>query len=99
MSIKATASIKKEPTTDRSGNKSFHASLSLRAEAGKEYGLPRFFSGFEEVGRLLQREAGVAHEELQDRYPDYEKGEEVRIYVTLESDEEVRNLGFDPKAA
>jgi hypothetical protein len=79
--------------------KRIYATLELLSEDGKEYGVIRYFSGFPEVGDLLKREAGVTHEQLQDRYPRYEKGEEVRIALALDNDEAVKSLGFDPKAA
>jgi len=66
-------------------------------EAGKEYDLPRFLSSFEEVGTLLQREAGVTHEELQDRFPRYERDQEVRITLNLKVEDAIRKLGFNPK--
>ena len=53
--------------------------MSLSNEAGKEYGTPRNFSGFDEVGATLRREAGVTHQQLQVRYPRYERGEELRL--------------------
>jgi hypothetical protein len=101
MSVKATAVIKKEAKVDpkKPNDKGYYASLALLSEGGKEYGLPRYFSGFHEVGELLRREAGIPHEQLQDRYLGYEKGEDVRISLTLENDEVIRSLGFDPKAA
>ena len=103
MTIKATAVIKKETKIDpkKPHDKSHYAALYLLSEDGKEYGRsPRYFSGgFPEVGELLKREARITHEQLQDRFPHYEKAEEVRISLTLESDEAITNLGFDPKAA
>jgi len=61
MPIEAIALIKKETKIDprRPGDKGFYASLSLLNTEGKEYGLPRYFSGFPEVGDLLKREAGA----------------------------------------
>ena len=72
--------------------------MSLSNEAGKEYGTPRNFSGFDEVGATLRREAGVTHQQLQVRYPRYERGEELRLSLTLDNDDAIRNLGFDTKA-
>ena len=101
MTIRATAIVKKESALDpRTRSKYFYASLSLLSDAGKEYsGGPRNLSGFEEVAALLKREAAITHEQLQDRHPRYEKGEEVRISLTLEGQEAVKNLGFDPSTA
>ena len=101
MPIEATALIKKESKIDprKPNDKSFYASLSLLNTEGKEYGLPRYFSGFPEVGDLLKREAGAAHEQLQDRFPRYDRGEEVRISLSLKDEAAISNLGFDPKAA
>jgi len=55
---------------------------------------PRYLSSFEEVGNLLQREAGVSYEQLQGRKPRYDKGEAVRIALTLENEESIAKLGF-----
>jgi hypothetical protein len=101
MPIEATALIKKETKIDprRPSDKGFYASLSLLSAEGKEYGLPRYFSGFPEVGDLLKREAGATYEQLQDRFPRYDKGEEVRISLSLKDEAAISNLGFDPKAA
>ena len=100
MSVKATAVIRKGSYNDeRTGNRIFYAELSLRNEAGREYGIPRRLSGYQEAGNLLQREAGVAYEQLQDWSPLYEKGQEIRLLLTLENEEAIRNLGFDPRRA
>ncbi len=48
---------------------------------------------------MLAREAGVANEVLQGHHAAYDKGEEVRIPLSVESEEALKNLGFDPKAA
>jgi hypothetical protein len=96
--IKATAVIQRESKTDpRTKNKDFYASVTLLDEAGEAYGLPRYLSNFQEVGNLLEREAGVSHEELQDRAGRYERGEEVRISLKLQDEEAVKLLGFTPK--
>jgi hypothetical protein len=101
MAIEAIAVIRKETKVDprRPNDKAFYASLSLLNSLGKEYGLPRYFSGFPEVGDLLKREAGATHEQLQDRFPRYNKGEAVRISLSLPDEAAISNLGFDPKAA
>jgi len=101
MSIKVFALIKKEERVDpRTKNKFFEAMLSLLNEADEEYGHgPRYFSGYDEVGALLRREAGVTHQQLQDRYPVYERGETVQLRLTLENDQVIKNLGFGPEAA
>jgi len=96
--IKATAVIRRESKTDpKTRNKAFYASLSLRDETGNDYGLPRYLSEFQEIGNLLQREAGVTYQELQDCVPRYERGEEVRISLNLEDDEAIKHLGFTPR--
>ena len=101
MSIEATAVIKKETKIDpeKPNDKAYYAVLSMLDEDGKEYGLPRYFSEFRDVAVLLKREAGVTHEQLHERFAAYERGEEISFPLTLESDEAIRNLGFDPKAA
>jgi hypothetical protein len=102
MPIEATALIRKEAKVDprKPNDKPFYASLSLVNAEGKEYGLPRYFSGgFPEVGDLLKREAGATHEQLQDRLARYDRGEEVRISLSLKDEAAISNLGFDPKAA
>jgi len=101
MSIDATAVVKKEIKIDpkRPNEKTYHASLSVLNEDGKEYGLPRYLSEFREVAVLLKREAGVTHEQLHERFAAYERGEAISISLTLESDEAIKNLGFDPKTA
>jgi hypothetical protein len=100
MNTKVIAQIKKEAAIDpRIGNKSFYAALSPLSEGGIEYGLPPYFSGYEEVGVLLKREAGVTHQELQDRYPVFERAETVQLFLTVANAEQIKNLGFDRMAA
>src|SRR5882672_2145897 len=101
MSIKATAVVKKETKVDpkKPNEKAYYASLSILNEDGKEHGLPRYLSEFREVAVLLRREAGVTHEQLHERHAAYERGEEISFPLTLASDEAIKNLGFDPKAA
>ena len=101
MSITATAVVKKETKVDpkKPNDKAYYASLSVLNEDGKEYGLPRYLSEFREVAVLLRREAGVTHEQLHERFAAYERGEEISISLTLEGNEAIKNLGFDPKAA
>ena len=101
MSITATAVVKKETKVDprKPQDKVHYASLSVLNEDGKEYGLPRYLGEFRDVAVLLRREAGVTHEQLHERFAAYERGEEISFPLTLESDEAIKNLGFDPKAA
>ena len=101
MSIKATAVVKKETKVDpkKPNDKAYCASLSVLNEDGKEYGLPRHLGEFREVAVLLKREAGVTHEQLHECFAAYERGEEISFPLTLDSDEAVRKLGFDPKVA
>ena len=101
MSITATAVVKKETKVDpkKPQDKVHYASLSVLNEDGKEYGLPRYLGEFRDVAVLLRREAGVTHEQLHERFAAYERGEEISFPLTLESDEAIRKLGFDPKAA
>jgi hypothetical protein len=98
MSIKVTALLKKETKID-TGNPhdKVYASLSLLNADGKECGPPRLFSEFTEVVVLLRRDAGVTHEQLHERFAAYQRGEEVSFALSLESDEAIKNLGFDPK--
>lgn len=100
MSINATAVVRKEARTDpeKPGAKIFHASLSLRSEAGKEYGPPRQLNEFRDVAVLLRREAGVTHEQLHERFASFQRGEEISFPLTVESNEVIRKLGFDPNA-
>jgi hypothetical protein len=102
MSIKARAVIRREVMFDRKKplGKHYYAALQLFSEDGNEYGVTRYFSGgFSQVAAFLQSEAGVPHEQLQDRYPRYEKGEEVRIALILENEEAISMLGFGSEAA
>ena len=101
MSVKATALIKKETKVDpkKPNDKAYYAVLSVLNEDGKEYGLPRYLGEFRDVAVLLKREAGVTHEQLHERFAAYERGEEISFPLTLDSDEAIRKLGFDPKAA
>jgi len=94
------AVIKKEEKVDprRPQDKSYYASLTLLSSEGREYGVPRYFSGFAEVGDLLKGEAGVTHEQLQDRLTRYDRGDEVRILLDLDEGA-IGRLGFDPRAA
>jgi hypothetical protein len=98
MGINATAVVKKETKVDprKPKDKSFYASLSLLNADGKEFGLPRYLSEFREVAILLKR-AGVTHEQLHERHASYERGEEISFPLNLDSDEAIKNLGFDPK--
>ena len=99
MSIKATAVVKKETKVDpkKPNDNAYYASLSLLNADGKEYGPPRHLGEFGEVAVLLTREAGVTHEQLHERFAAYERGEEVRISLSLD-ERAISNLGFDPKA-
>ncbi len=101
MSITATAVVKKETKVDpkKPQDKVHYASLSVLNEDGKEYGLPRYLGEFRDVAVLLKREAGVTHEQLHERFAAYERGEEISFPLTLESDEAIKNLGFDPTGA
>jgi hypothetical protein len=101
MSIQATAVVKKETKVDpkKPEDKAHYASLCVLNEDGKEYGLPRHLGEFRDVAVLLKREAGVTHEQLHERFAAYERGEEISFPLTLDSDEAIRKLGFDPKAA
>ena|SRR5438270_2352534 len=110
MTIKATVVIQKESKADPRkppGEKDYYAALHLFSEDGKEYGGPgdarlsgpRYLSSFEEAGNLLQREAGVSYEQLQGHKPRYDKGEAVRIALTLENEESIAKLGFGSRAA
>jgi hypothetical protein len=101
MSIKLTAVIRKESKIDprHPTKKDYYASLELFSEDGEEYGVCRYLSGYQEVGDMLAREAGVTYDVLQGHQAAYDKGQEVRIPLTVESEEAIKNLGFDPKAA
>jgi hypothetical protein len=101
MSIQATAVVKKETKVDpkKPEDKVHYASLCVLNEDGKEYGLRRHLGEFREVAVLLKREAGVTHEQLHERFAAYERGEKISFPLTLDSDEAIRKLGFDPKAA
>jgi len=101
MSIQATAVVKKETKVNpkKPSDKAYYASLSVLNEYGKEYGSRRHLDDFREVVVLLRREAGVTHEQLHERFAAYERGEEISFPLTLESDEAIKNLGFDPNAA
>ena len=100
MSIKATAVVKKETKVDlkKPNDKAYYASLSVLNEDGKECGLPRYLGEFRDVAVLLKHEAGVTHEQLHERFPAYERGEEISFPLTIENDEAIKHLGFDPKA-
>ena len=92
----ATAVVRKETKFDpeKPNDKIYHASLSVLNEDGKEYGLPRYLGEFRDVAVLLRREAGVTHEQLHERFAAYERGEEIRFSLTLESEEAIKHLGF-----
>jgi hypothetical protein len=101
MSINVTALVKKETRVDpeKPNDKAHYASLSVLNEHGKAYGLPRHFSEFRDVAVLLKREAGVTHEQLHERFAEYERGEEISFPLTLENNEAIKSLGFDPEAS
>lgn len=68
-------------------------------EHGEEYaGSPRRLASFQEVGNLLQREAGVPYDVLQDRVQRYERGDAVRLNLNFENEDDIRHLGFTPKS-
>lgn len=93
--IRCTAVTKKESRHDpATGGTQFFASLALLNESGKEYGAPIFLPSFEAVAQLLTREAGVAYELLNDRHPRYDRGEEVRIALTLDDPAAIGRMGF-----
>jgi hypothetical protein len=98
MSVKVTAILKKESSVDPKNpkNRVFRASLSLLDENGKEIDLPKYLSGFDEMAKLLICEAGVTHQQLQDRFPRYGSGQDVRLYLTLENEDAIKRLGFNP---
>lgn len=97
--IKATAVIQKETLRNpHTRATEIHTLLSLLNEHGEEYvGSPRRLANFQEAGNLLENEAGVPHEALQDRAQRYERGDEVRFNVTLDSEGAIRSLGFHPR--
>ena len=101
VSITATAVVKKETKVDseKPEDKVHYASLCVLDEDGKEYGLPRHLGEFRDVAVLLKREAGVTHEQLHERFAAYERGEEISFPLTLDSDEAITKLGFDPTGA
>jgi len=100
MGIKATAVVKKETKVDpkKPNDKAYYASLCVLNEDGKEYGLPRHLGEFRDVAVLLKHEAGVTHEQLHERLL-RTRGTKKSVPLTIENDEAIKNLGFDPKAA
>jgi hypothetical protein len=98
--INAIACIRKEKQINvrRPSESTERAELKLLREDGNELGLPRYFSGFQEIGNLLQHEVKLPFELIQNKIHDYDNGDEVRILLTLESEETIRDLGFDPQA-
>ena len=101
MSVQATAVVKKEARVNPKNpdDKAYYAVLSVVTEDGKTSGLPRYLSGFRELAVLLTRDAGVTHEQLHERFAYYERGEEVRFCLTLESDEALKKFGLDSAIA
>ena len=100
MGLEAIAVIKKLWTgdPDRPGGRIEQASLAVVNDT-QEYGLPRFFSDFREVAVLLRCDAGVTHEQLHERFASYQRGEEVRLCLTLENAEALKRLGFNTDPA
>ena len=101
MGLEAIAVIKKLWTgyLDRPGGRIEQASLAVVNDDGREYGLPRFFSDFREVAVLLRCDAGVTHEQLHEHFASYQRGEEVRLCLTLENAEALKRLGFNTDPA
>jgi hypothetical protein len=101
VSVQATAVVRKEArvSPENPGDKVSYAVLSVVTEDGKKSGLPRYLSGFRELAVLLTREAGVTHDQLHERFAYYERGEEVRFCLTFESDEALKEFGFDAQSA
>ena len=101
MGLEATAVIKKVQTADpgRPGGRIEQTFLAVVSEDGKEYGRPRLFTDFREVAVLLRRDGGVTHEQLHEHFASYQRGEEVRLCLTLENAEALKRLGFNPDAA
>jgi hypothetical protein len=95
MSTNVIATIRKEERADpNTGNCIFYPSLALVSEDGTDYGRI-YFNGFDELARVLQREAGVTREVLEDRFIRYDIGEEVQIQMSLDNDQ-IACLGFSP---
>ena len=92
MSVKVTAIIERKFSQSKTDSRVFRAQLSLGG-AGKEYGPPVFYGAFEELADTLKLEAGVTHQELEDCYVRYQKGEPVQLALTL-NDEAIKRLGF-----
>jgi len=101
MGLDAIAVIKKLQTADagRPGGGIEQTFLAVVSEDGKEYGRPRFFNDFREVAVLLRRDGGVTHEQLHEHFASYQRGEEVRLCLTLGNAEALKRLGFNPDAA
>lgn len=90
------ALIKRETISNpNSGDKEHRASLSLADIQGSDFGGPRYFTGYGEVGKRLQAEANVPYGVINDRKPLFDNGRPVRIWIAVE-DEDIANLGFDP---
>ena len=59
-------------------------SLEMFDPNGKDCGAPLYLKGYEEASELL-RVAGVSAEELDERRPNFDNGQEVRFAVSADS--------------
>lgn len=96
MNIHVIASIRKEANADPcTGAYSFYPSLTLFSVDGAEYGIPTYFSGFDELAQVLESEARVNHELLVDVFDRYDRGEEARFPMIV-GDGQIANVLFSP---
>jgi hypothetical protein len=97
MSTNVIATIHKEEGADpKTGNCIFYPSLTLVSEDGTDCGTI-YFREFDELARVLQKEAGVTREVLEDRFFRYDIGEQVEIHMPLDNDQ-IARIGFSPCA-
>lgn len=71
-------------------------SLEIVYADGRDCGVPLYVNGYEEAAGLLHG-AGVSFRELNEKRPNFEKGDEVRIKLSAE-DDTVEAMGFDPRS-
>jgi len=101
MSATLIAVIRKEAKVgpEKPSQTNYYATLQFFNEEGSAYSMPLYCSGYLEVEKLIEREAVVPCGEFRARHTAYQRGDEVRIRLTVENEETVRNLGFKPKTA
>ena len=102
VSITATAVVKKETKVDpkKPQEKVHYASLCVLNEDGKKgTAFHVIWVSSVTLQFCSNGKRELQHEQLHERFAAYERSEEINFPLTLDSDEAIKNLGFDPTGA